>query len=252
MRWWRAYSGAVNNPKLARLTDAQHRTWFNLCCLACERSGDLPALDDLAFLLRMPAAKLKKIMAELVAAKMMVVTGNGWRPHDWDEYQYSSDSSAERVRRYRAKASDRSGSGDVAFHVTLQGCDEKRSSNALDTEQNRTEGESAPTRAPARGSRIPENWCLGDEARAYAVEKGLSAAEIEREAEKFLNHFRSASGANARKTDWSATWRKWVLGAIDRRPKLVRPAESERRTDSYGRQFVRDHTGEWVQDMGAA
>lgn len=37
MDWFRMYSEARNDAKLRALTDAQHRTWFNLLCFAAEQ-----------------------------------------------------------------------------------------------------------------------------------------------------------------------------------------------------------------------
>jgi hypothetical protein len=50
--WWRAYNEAVNDPKLQLLSDALFRAWFNVMCIASANGGDLPALKDVAFTLR--------------------------------------------------------------------------------------------------------------------------------------------------------------------------------------------------------
>jgi len=39
-RWFKMYPGDRRNQRLALLNDAQHRVWFNLMCLACERADD--------------------------------------------------------------------------------------------------------------------------------------------------------------------------------------------------------------------
>lgn len=45
----------------------------------------------------------------------------------------------------------------------------------------------------------------------------------------------------------------WMTKALAaRRKTAVNGVDPNRRTDSYGRQFVRDREGNWVQDMGAA
>lgn len=66
-----------------------------------------------------------------------------------------------------------------------------------------------------RGTRLPSDF-LPD--RDYARSKGLSEAEISREAEKFLNYWPAQPGQRGVKLDWQATWRTWVLKAVgDRR-----------------------------------
>lgn len=36
------------------------------------------------------------------------------------------------------------------------------------------------------------------------------------ETQKFKDHWKAASGANARKKDWVAAWRNWMRGADER------------------------------------
>ncbi len=50
--WWRAYDDAINHPKLLRLSDALHRAWFTLQCIASSNGGPLPPADDIATTLR--------------------------------------------------------------------------------------------------------------------------------------------------------------------------------------------------------
>lgn len=68
----------------------------------------------------------------------------------------------------------------------------------------------------SRGSRLPSDWRLSDEGRAYATAKGLSAGRIEREAERFRDFWLAKTGKDAVKADWEATWRNWVLRVVDR------------------------------------
>lgn len=102
-RWWRAYDEAVDDPKLCLLTDKQHRAWFNLCCITSQNGGKLPAMAAVAFKLRMTVDKARAIVAELVALGLVDLdpeTG-GAAPHNWGARQYQSDTSTERVKRFR-------------------------------------------------------------------------------------------------------------------------------------------------------
>lgn len=45
-------------------------------------------------------------------------------------------------------------------------------------------------------------------------------ADPEREFANFTDHWRSASGAKARKHDWDATWRLWCRRAADFKPRV--------------------------------
>lgn len=68
--------------------------------------------------------------------------------------------------------------------------------------QPETEPRKRPTPAPSR---------ISDKAIAWARSKNISDADIEREAEKFLN---SATANGRRYLDWDAAWRTWITNAI--------------------------------------
>ena len=65
-------------------------------------------------------------------------------------------------------------------------------------------------RGSARGSRIPPNWAPTPKDYAFASSEGLSREEINREADRFRDYWTAASGRNACKLDWEATWRNWL------------------------------------------
>ena len=62
----------------------------------------------------------------------------------------------------------------------------------------------------ARGSRIPANWTPTPKDYAFASSEGLNREEINREADRFRDYWTAASGRNACKLDWEATWRNWL------------------------------------------
>lgn len=68
----------------------------------------------------------------------------------------------------------------------------------------------------ARGSRLPDDWQPGPDARTFAHSQGLTDAEIDSVAERFRDHWHGKSGAAARKASWLATWRNWIRSDIDR------------------------------------
>ena len=72
---------------------------------------------------------------------------------------------------------------------------------------------------PRRGTRLAEDWkpLAGDV--AFATGKGCSAGRIEREAEAFRNYWVAKAGTGGTKLDWSATWRNWIISALERRPE---------------------------------
>lgn len=68
-----------------------------------------------------------------------------------------------------------------------------------------------PTRQT--GSRLPEDFALTAERRRVAEAEHV---DPERTFAKFCDHWRAASGANARKRDWDAAWRNWCRTEADR------------------------------------
>lgn len=98
--------------------------------------------------------------------------------------------------------------------VTIEG---KPSIVATSPEQAVQKG-SAKVRGSARGSRIAPDWVPSLKDYAFAHQAGLSREEINREADRFRDYWIAASGRNAVKLDWSATWRNWIRSDY-RKPK---------------------------------
>lgn len=69
-----------------------------------------------------------------------------------------------------------------------------------------------------RGSRLPSDWTLSDEDRAFAQAEGI---DPDREAGSFRDYWHAQPGAKGRKSNWSATWRNWVRRSSERKPAHV-------------------------------
>ncbi len=67
----------------------------------------------------------------------------------------------------------------------------------------------------ARGSRLAEDWKPSDRELEYARTAGLTEAQIEKEATKFLRHWTSQGGAKGVKLNWFSTWQNWVDRAVE-------------------------------------
>lgn len=78
--------------------------------------------------------------------------------------------------------------------------------------------ETSPPAQPAaatkavRGSRLPDDWQLPKAWGEWALQEkpGWTADDVRRCADKFRDHWLSATGRTATKADWQATWRNWV------------------------------------------
>ena len=102
-RWFRFYSDAMRHPKVASLSDKEFRLWCDLLCVASERDGSIPSLADLKHILKRRLDHLSTGVERLISARLIVPLGDGYVPHGWDEKQYKSDTSTDRVKRYREK-----------------------------------------------------------------------------------------------------------------------------------------------------
>jgi len=133
MDWFRMYHSTLDNPKVQQLSPEFFKTWVNLLCLASQtngRKGTLPAEHAIAFRLRLALEVVQKQIALLIEAGLIdKADKNTLAIHDWNDFQYISDSSVERTRRWRHNKRH----GDVT--VT----EENRTDSDPDTEQNRTD-----------------------------------------------------------------------------------------------------------------
>lgn len=73
-----------------------------------------------------------------------------------------------------------------------------------------------PIRSP-RGTRLPDGWSLTSElagiGRAARANAKLPPVDLQLEADRFADFWRSKSGRDATKLDWTAAWRNWVRNA---------------------------------------
>jgi len=73
-----------------------------------------------------------------------------------------------------------------------------------------------PPHEKKRGVRIDPEWNFGQAEMAAAVAVGLPANEAAFEWENFKDYWLAASGANAAKRNWLATWRRWCRNHLSR------------------------------------
>lgn len=102
-RWWRAHDEAIDDPKLQRLPGDLFKAWFNLCCLTSANGGILPAIEDVAFKLRVSEKRAIEILEDLSARGLIDEIEGKMQPHNWDVRQFKSDVSTDRVNRFRKR-----------------------------------------------------------------------------------------------------------------------------------------------------
>jgi hypothetical protein len=105
-RWFRFENDTINDPKILRLSAEVFRVWVSLMCVSSKHNGPLPSLDDTAVMLRMTPKKLEAAIKTLMSSGILEEVEGAIQPANWDEMQYKSDSSAERMRRHRQRHRD--------------------------------------------------------------------------------------------------------------------------------------------------
>jgi len=162
--WWRFWDEALDDPKIQRLPPELFRAWVNLLCLANRGTprGRLPPLPNVAFALRTTEAEASWVLEELAGRGLVEREGGTYVPHNWDGRQFASDSSTERVRRFRQKTQPGDAPRETARNVScnVSGNDggnvrDTETESDPETEQSRTNGGAA---APRKRSPDPPGF----------------------------------------------------------------------------------------------
>lgn len=121
--WLRLYTETLNDPKVQRLSGDLFKSWINLLCIAKEhnKAGQLPHVEDLAFMLRVTRDNAVTVTEELVKNGFLCGDGDDgvFYIHGWEKRQFVSDNdptAIERKRRQRNKLKDVT--RDVTDNVT--------------------------------------------------------------------------------------------------------------------------------------
>lgn len=112
MKWFRLYASLVHNPKVQLLPGDVFKTWINILCIAGEFGGVLPCTDEIAFRIRLPKKRTERDIEVLLNRGLLDRCEDRLVPHDWDEWQYESDSTNNRVKAYRERLRANGGSTD--------------------------------------------------------------------------------------------------------------------------------------------
>jgi len=195
LSWFRMYAEFANDPDVQSLAFEDQRHYVVILCLKCGGTldKDYPTADRRFAVIRrtlgLDSTAIDEAKRRLMEAGLI---DHHWQPLAWERRQFLSDSSTERVQRFRERSRNVS--------VTP-------SETEADTDTEAEKREEAPLAKRARpGSHLPEDFGLTDERRKIATTEGL---DPQRTFDKFRNFWLSASGQRARKRNWDAAWRYW-------------------------------------------
>ena len=125
MRWCRLYAEFATDPKVQQMSEEMQRRLIILFCL--HTNGDMPGATDEELLC---AFRIKK--TEFLKTFQLFLEKNfiddGWNLKNWHKRQHSSDSGAERTRRWRQSKEKEK------CDVTVTKCDGVESDTDSDTD----------------------------------------------------------------------------------------------------------------------
>lgn len=101
--WFRMYAEFATDPKVQMMSEADQRRFIMLLCMRCGNDAVTLHDDEVAFQLRISAEDWAQSKDRFLS-KGLIDKDN--QPTAWESRQFISDSSAERVRRHRAKKSE--------------------------------------------------------------------------------------------------------------------------------------------------
>jgi hypothetical protein len=199
-RWFRFYAEALDDPKVQLLDGDTFKAWVNLLCLAARNGGYLPPIEAVAFALRIDESGALAVVERLLIATLLDKVSGGpsgyrYAPHGWEERQYKSDTSTDRVKRFRQRS-------------------KPTEETAPDTE---AELETEETPQPPSGGRrgktvLPSDWQLPPVSelppKARACAEQWTEASYETEGEGFTLYWRSCGRMMK---DWNGTWANRVI-----------------------------------------
>jgi hypothetical protein len=148
-QWFRFYIEVLDDPKVQKLPPHLFKAWVNVLCIAGSNDGVLPGIDDIAFRLRSSVHDAQTQIDELIGLGLIDIRRDKkLEPHNWMKRQFVSDSSTERVRKFRQNHRKQPCNADETFHETPP-------------EQNRADSESEqiPPKPPCEGGTAePDFW----------------------------------------------------------------------------------------------
>lgn len=170
--WFRMYHRMVDDEKLRLLAFEDRWHFVALCCLKADGLLDEADTDlrsrKIAVKLGVQVRELEEIARRLREVELIDETLS---PVAWEDLQYRSDNSSERVRKFREK--QRGNGVKRSGNVTVTAQDTETDT---DTEKKEPKGSSASGDAPLTADEIREGWNELAQAHGLAQVRKLTDA----------------------------------------------------------------------------
>jgi hypothetical protein len=220
-RWFRFYDAVLDDPKVQRLSDPLFRAWVNLMCLASRSGGQFSDnIDEIGFALRVSPAQASKLIEGLIKAGLLEHIDERFEPHNWNERQFKSDVSTERVKRFRQRSTKRT-------ETVSETPPEAETDTEADQKQIRAEERAVRASPPTepvlppepkklgkrehwpQGGVVPEPWLRGAEAERRRL--GLPPVDMAVVGVKFANFHIAKANQPRTQTEWQAAFNNFAL-----------------------------------------
>lgn len=222
MAWFKVDDRFWSHPKTADLSDGATALWIRAGSWAAGHltDGRVPVT-----MLRLFRAR-RRSADELVAAGLWSIAGDTFVFTSWDEYQPSK----AQVEARREATKSRVTTWRDGKRNGVTGALRERNRNAP-PDPTRPDPLTTPKGvAPRkRGTRIADPFIVTTDMRRWAA-TSAPAVDVDRSTEKFVNHWRAATGRNATALDWVAKWRNWLMNDADRNQSKPTPTQRAERT----------------------
>lgn len=206
--WFRLHTHLLHNSKAQALPPHLFKAWINILCMAKEGDGVIPPVEQIAFHLRLRISRANEIMRDLEDRGFChPEQGGTFSANDWDAHQYKSDDVNTRVREHRKRYRNVS--------VTPSETDTDTESEAEQSQSRKTvavataNSPKKSTKPASIGTRIQVEILPDDWAMFALTDCGMDRIRAQKVFDQFKDYWLAATGPNARKNDWFATWRNW-------------------------------------------
>ena len=180
---------------------------------------------------------------ELITAGLWDATDDGFRFHEWAEYQPTkTEVEAERAAaRDRMRERRRNKRGQFAGSSPEQQGNFGGSSptptqpSPARPESSKEDSSEPRKRGTTKGNRIPEPFVVTGEMRS-AITAECVGLDVDWQTRRFVDYWRAQPGQRGVKSDWVATWRNWMRRAHEEAGnRRLTPTERAQKTVAAGR-----------------
>lgn len=221
-----------SDPRLKMCSAGARGVWIEMVCLMHEATpyghlliyGQSPNEAQLASLTGIPFADIQQYLPELERMGVFSRTKEGVI---YSRKLVRMEAKSAKARKNGKKGGNPSLGKETENNGSVNPQD-NGSHKPQKPETRSQKKKEEPNGSSKKGSRIDPAWEPGEEEISYAEGRGLGLETISLEAEKFRNFWLGKAGQAGVKLDWPATWRNWIIKAVERRGESGLPPPGPR------------------------